>query len=169
MPIGPNGNEKGWIVKENFKVNALAANDVGRQAMESGYIIARMVNMGLILGVEALDWSNLPIADPAINGYPWIDPTGHVVISDGAGTPESNLIDPTYLDFGLLPTSKPAMNGLAWLEGTGHVAISDGATPAVGSLLNPAYLNFSRLPLADPHIAGRPWIDPTAHLTVSAG
>jgi len=38
MPQDSNGNETGWIGKYAHQTNGLAADPIGRQAMEDGYI-----------------------------------------------------------------------------------------------------------------------------------
>ena len=40
MPIAPDGRDSGWISKWAFQLNALAADAVGRQAIEDAFFAA---------------------------------------------------------------------------------------------------------------------------------
>ncbi|MBU1213461.1 MAG: hypothetical protein KJ587_19665 [Alphaproteobacteria bacterium] len=40
MPLDPTGKETGWLSRWAFMVNALAADSVGRQAMEDAFFAA---------------------------------------------------------------------------------------------------------------------------------
>lgn len=55
MPKGPDGKETGWLSKQAFHEKALAADDVGRQAMDDKYIIMRMLDDDITAQLAKVD------------------------------------------------------------------------------------------------------------------